>query len=556
MVATKASSAGRYRVALLLAAVLLIAAGLMSAYGQRRAAAQPDTQPAALTAPLSVEWRYTGVAFPNNPVSPIVSGGTVYYASGDRIYALDAASGSLRWNYPSGGFMANPVQADMALSGDTLFVPTGTGLMALDASDGHLRYPAFRSGAGGAVTTPVVSGPNVFFGSSDGRLFGLNTDTGQPINANWGRGLQVGADFMGDMASGGGTLYFATSNNVLHAVDAGAATQKWARDIDSGGENVTPVLTGETLYLADGAVLSEWRVSNGQLLWRMAAHNPITASPAVDSNGNMYLVTSGLGVYALDPERRPIWKTVPTVDYDVNVQPVISGNLLIVCTSGGGVYAFDKATGALRWNYSIQPSSADPTHVPTVNRVASKPAVTGDGLYVLTDDGSLTLFRHDAVDEIPPVVSDLEPARGEYCSGEPPFTIKAKVVDSGSGLEPSSLQLHLDNQEIPRRANLAAAADKPGFVFNKDDSILTYTILPAETGVSHTLTDGHHTATISARDWKGNEAVYSWIFTVGSTYPKEKEPGQANGQGRPGGAPGGFPGKGGGGGGVAGGGGQ
>src|SRR5690348_16470182 len=47
-----------------------------------------------IAAPLALYWRFTSTYFGHNPSAPAVADGTVYFASGSRIYAVDETSGA------------------------------------------------------------------------------------------------------------------------------------------------------------------------------------------------------------------------------------------------------------------------------------------------------------------------------------------------------------------------------------------------------------------------------------------------------------------------------
>ncbi|HYL27507.1 MAG TPA: PQQ-binding-like beta-propeller repeat protein, partial [Candidatus Nitrosotalea sp.] len=70
--------------------------------------------------------------------SPAVAGGVVYAGSGDHnVYALDAATGRLRWKFAT----ANVVHASPAVAGGTVFIGSWDRyLYALDARSGALKW--------------------------------------------------------------------------------------------------------------------------------------------------------------------------------------------------------------------------------------------------------------------------------------------------------------------------------------------------------------------------------------------------------------------------------
>jgi hypothetical protein len=50
---------------------------------------------AKLTTPLSVEWKYTGTYFGNNPASPVISKDSAYFVTGNHAYAVSLSSGAI-----------------------------------------------------------------------------------------------------------------------------------------------------------------------------------------------------------------------------------------------------------------------------------------------------------------------------------------------------------------------------------------------------------------------------------------------------------------------------
>jgi hypothetical protein len=218
--------------------------------------------------------------------------------------------------------------------------------------------------------------------------------------------------------------------------------------------------------------------------------------------------------------------------------------MMIVTTAIGGIYAFDKGTGELRWSYTMEPSSINPNYVPNGTSVAAKPVVVGSTLYTLSDDGSLTAFNNAATDTDPPVIDKLEPENGAYINGRPPLHLSAHIVDEGSGLDLSTLTMKLDDQTLPRISEdkVSAGASDNGFSYRSDSHTVEYTTIETDSGRSATLADGHHTVTVSVRDWKGNQANKTWTFVTDETIKRVLKSNPNN----PGGPPGLGGGKGGG----------
>jgi outer membrane protein assembly factor BamB len=103
--------------------------------------------------------------------SPAVAGGTIYVGGDDGgLYALDADRGSLNWLFPTGRAIASsPV-----VTGGTVYLASGQTLYAIDTSSGEERwhYPATDE----IGTSPAVVDGVIYVGAKDGYLYALAGD--------------------------------------------------------------------------------------------------------------------------------------------------------------------------------------------------------------------------------------------------------------------------------------------------------------------------------------------------------------------------------------------
>jgi outer membrane protein assembly factor BamB len=109
-------------------------------------------------------------------VPPVIAPGqdTVYTGTNlGTVYALDAATGAVRWSAPVGA----AVTGSPALAQGTLFVPTADGDVVALAAGGcgaPTCSPLWSAPTGSPVTVqPAVAGGVVFTGSADGSLHGF-----------------------------------------------------------------------------------------------------------------------------------------------------------------------------------------------------------------------------------------------------------------------------------------------------------------------------------------------------------------------------------------------
>ncbi len=114
--------------------------------------------------------------------SPLVIDGLVYFGSGDsNVYAVDAASGALRWKFATG----DVVHASPAFADGTIYIGSWDGkFYALDAKSGAKRWE-FQAGVDEAIhnqqgfqaSAAVVDG-TVYVGCRDAHVYALDAKTG------------------------------------------------------------------------------------------------------------------------------------------------------------------------------------------------------------------------------------------------------------------------------------------------------------------------------------------------------------------------------------------
>ncbi len=484
-----------------------------------------DAQAASTTvdAPMAVLWKHTSLGYGNNPAAPVYADGTIYYASGKVIYAVDAKQGSLKWRFPSdsASTLAATVITAPTVAGDTVFVSALDGLYAFGTADGVKKW--FVNIPSGVAYSPTVFNNTVYAVGQNNRLYAADTKTGDFLPGIWSMKGKTGVDLGGDVTSGvsvsNGFLYYVTGNNVLHAIDLTSGAQRYANRIDGDIRTALPVVTGETFYMTTGSTLSKYR-TNGIRVWPLRLYSDAAAPPTTDAAGNAYVATVDRYIYAVSPLGRSLWKKAVRVDEEVLASPQVADNLLIVTTARGGVNAFDLATGELKWSYILTPGGTNANYLPLVTNIASTPIVADGTLFVLSDDGTLTAFRHDAPDSQAPTITRLVPVQGDYLNGRPPFHISAKVSDEGSGVNVSSLRVQLDGKDLPRRPVGTESSEKDGFVWDSNDGTVDYFTQDSDAGRGSNLTDGHHSVTISVKDWMGNSASKTWTFVVDDTIPR------------------------------------
>jgi outer membrane protein assembly factor BamB len=301
--------------------------------GERRFAASHlrGAEPAAETMPDPFDFYLS---------SPVVSNGAVYFGSGDtNIYALEAASGTLKWKFKTG----DVVHASPAISDGTLFVGSWDSFFyALDAATGKEKW-RFKTGEDqkihnqvGIQSSAAVADGVVYFGCRDSKFYAVDATTGKLVWSFDNKGSWV----IGSPAVQDGKVYFATSDSGLfYALDAKSGAILFSLDNKHWPMFSSPAVSGDTLYIGshEGKLLAidlkaqkftwsfetEGHKQNGSTytkldgspkyeaaftdffyddmvhgVQKMMAVGAILSSPAI-ANGTIYIASTDGNIYAL-----------------------------------------------------------------------------------------------------------------------------------------------------------------------------------------------------------------------------------------------------------------
>lgn len=182
--------------------------------------------------------------------SPGVWNGAVYFGSGDtNIYALDAATGNLKWKFKTG----DVVHASPAIADGTLFVGSWDSYFyALDAATGKEKW-RFKTGEDpsihnqvGIQSSAAVADGVAYFGCRDSKLYAVDTVTGKEKWSFSNKGSWV----IGSPAVQDGKVYFATSDSGLfYGLDAKAGAPLFSLGFKNWPMFSSPAIAGGTAYI-------------------------------------------------------------------------------------------------------------------------------------------------------------------------------------------------------------------------------------------------------------------------------------------------------------------
>ena len=221
--------------------------------------------------------------------SPVISAGTVYFGSGDgHVYALDAATGALRWKFKTG----DVVHASPAVANGVVFIGSwDRNMYALDARSGREKW-RYQTGNDttiynqiGIASSAAVSGGTVFFGCRDGHFYALDEATGA---LKWRHDNRMGW-VIASPAVRNGVVYFPTSDGTrFKALDAASGAIRF--NIENKAVSFSsPAIVNEVVYYgsSDGW-LHAVDVTTGAMKAQFQTDGSKEHSPRlVDENGKI-----------------------------------------------------------------------------------------------------------------------------------------------------------------------------------------------------------------------------------------------------------------------------
>jgi outer membrane protein assembly factor BamB len=328
--------------------------------------------------------------------SAVFADGVVYFGSDDgNVYAVAAADGRQLWKRKTGG----PVAATPAIAGGMLYIGSYDGKFY--ALDMHTGAPQWKFTTGGErrfeakglhgmqpknqtiadpydvyLSSPVLGGGVVYFGSGDGNVYALDATSG---DLKWK--FRTGDVVHASPAYADGVVFFGSWDSYFYAVDARTGVEKWRFH---GGED--PVIHNQVGFqsspaVVNGVVYTGCRDSNlyaidaatGKEKWHFDNDGSwVNSSPAV-TQGKVIFGTSDSRLYrVLDAESgKPLVRQQGKAY--IFSSPAVAGNLVFIGVLNGTLEARDLNSGDLVWEFQTEASRQNRGWVLTADRQYNQP---------------------------------------------------------------------------------------------------------------------------------------------------------------------------------------
>lgn len=274
--------------------------------------------------------------------TPAVADGMVYFLARDgRFHALDAASGKPAWTFRTGG--------EKPFAAHGMFGLPRNGEPVPDPWDLYL-------------SSPVVHGGKVYFGSSDEHVYALDARSGALAWA-----YKTGGVVHSSPALAGEHIVVGSWDGAVYALDAASGEERWRFQTRTEQKNsvmtgiqASPSVDGDTVYIGsrDGFFYA-LDARSGQQRWRYDAKGTWVVTTAAHDEARVYLGTSDTGLLlALDKRSgRELYR------HDMQVwtfaSPLLLGNALLGASMKGELHLLDAASGKPRWTWRTPEAAAN-----------------------------------------------------------------------------------------------------------------------------------------------------------------------------------------------------
>jgi len=271
--------------------------------------------------------------------SPAVWNGAVYFGSGDgNVYALDAASGKLRWKFQTG----DVVHASPAMDDGKLYIGSWDSYFyALDAEKGKEKW-RFKTGEDpdthnqvGIQSSAAIADGTVYFGCRDSNFYAVDARSGEKKWAFNNKGSWV----VGSPAVENGKVYFATSDSgMFYELDGKSGEKVFGLNFKKWPMFSSPAIAGRIAYVGS---------DNGRLIAiDLAGQKPAWSfeTDGFHQNGATYVKPDGTPNYEAAffdffYDDMVIGMNKMLSDGAVRSSPVVVNNVVYFGSSDGNLYA-------------------------------------------------------------------------------------------------------------------------------------------------------------------------------------------------------------------------
>jgi outer membrane protein assembly factor BamB len=401
--------------------------------------------------------------------SPAVYDCKIYIGSSDdRVYCLDALTGTQIWNYTTGYdvFFSSPAVAD-----NKVYVGSGSRIYCLDALTGAHVWN-YTTGAG-VFSSPVVSDGRVYAGSIDNKVYCLNASTGDFI---WS--YTTSDDVYSSPSLTNGNVYIGSDDSSIYCLNATSGDYIWSY-ITGGGVRSSPSVVEGRVYVGstDNKIYC-LNALTGAYIWDYTTSDRVHYSSPAVVDGKIFVGSEDRKVYCLNATiGAHIWNY--TTGDMIWSSPAVADGKVYVGSNDGRVYCLDVTTGEHIWNYT------------TKGYVVSSPAIAAGTVFIGSRDSRVYAFGSSNIHDT--AITQITPSKEVVCQDHS-MHISVTLENQGPYAGSFTVTTHYSNQSIETRtiANLQSEEETTvTFTWNttgadKGNYTLSATVhpVPGETSIN------------------------------------------------------------------------
>ncbi|HET6638406.1 MAG TPA: PQQ-binding-like beta-propeller repeat protein [Gemmatimonadota bacterium] len=272
-----------------------------------------------------------------------------------------------------GGFSAAPI-----VTTRRIYLPeleTGGRLIALDRSTGEA---AWEADAGDLASSPILEGGRIYTVSTLGEVRAWSEEGLDLWSTDLETRVTARPALLGDV------LVVASTDGLLHAVDAGDGTV-----VDTSNPDAGPIWGDPVVVQGSGGATAVFATLGGQLLEvgpdlavvRQRSFPSRFYSGPTRAGERLYLAGHEGTIWSYDWMGDAIDWRLDLEDSTVRMAPAVGDDYVAVGDLAGTLFVIDRARGDELWSTRLD------------GALTSTPLLRGDELYVMTENGTLYAFH-------------------------------------------------------------------------------------------------------------------------------------------------------------------
>ena len=346
--------------------------------------------------------------------SPALQEGKLFFSDTKQtLYALSTATGKMLWQQSLGDnkpyswkfdfFWSSPVISD-----NTIFIGSGDGnLYAISSVDGKVLWK-FAATAH-IRSTPAVFYGKVFFGDMNGYFYAVDSKTGKQVWSYEAHATKFVNDSFGYDRKGivsspvviGNSIVFGSRDGYMYDLNAETGKENWVFDYHITWVISSVATDGKAVYAgtSDGKYVNAIDLQTGKELWKTNTH--IVWSSPLLINDKIYVGGYDGQLYCINKNTGARMNSVLYSRGKIQSSPILAGNHLFVGSDDGFLYAleskavFCKDDGASFIRYVYYDREAPRLYFRNGTDLAIRASLANSGFKQIDSKGLEELFKKD-----------------------------------------------------------------------------------------------------------------------------------------------------------------